>query len=82
MAGKEDTRVDPGQSYELYHHIKTRTDTPVRLVLYPGEGHGNAHSTARFDYNLRMMRWFNQYLKGEKKRPDTEIEADEIDIGN
>jgi len=82
MAGKEDTRVDPGQSYELYRHIKTRTDTPVRLVLYPGEGHGNAHSTARFDYNLRMMRWFNQYLKGEKKRPDAEIEADEIDIGN
>ncbi len=82
MAGKEDTRVDPGQSYELYRHIKTRTDTPIRLVLYPGEGHGNARATARFDYNVRMMRWFNQYLKGEKQRPDAEIAIPEAEVGN
>lgn len=82
MAGKEDTRVDPGQSYELYRHIKTRTDTPVRLVLYPGEGHGNRNATAQYDYNLRMMRWFNTYLKGSKTRPDTEIDQDTIQIEN
>lgn len=72
MHGKEDTRVNPGQSYELYRHIKTRTETPVRLVLYPGEGHGNRKATARYDYSLRMMRWFNTYLKGsgdEEKPP-------------
>lgn len=80
MHGKEDTRVDPGQSYELYRHIKTRTETPVRLVLYPGEGHGNRKATARFDFNLRMMRWFNQYLKGEKERPDTELEIEVTSI--
>lgn len=74
MAGKDDTRVDPGQSYELYRHIKTRTDTPVRLVLYPGEGHGNRNSTARFDYSLRMLRWFNSYLKNsDNKIPETEV---------
>lgn len=83
MHGKEDTRVNPGQSYELYRHIKTRTDTPVRLVLYPGEGHGNRHATAQYDYNLRMMRWFTQYLKGqETERPDTELELDEVSIEN
>ncbi|NGP88829.1 alpha/beta hydrolase family protein [Fodinibius halophilus] len=77
MAGKQDTRVDPGQSYELYRHIKTRTDTPVRLVLYPGEGHGNAKATARFDYNIRMMRWFNEYLKGdEQQRPAVKVKAE------
>ena len=80
MHGKEDTRVDPGQSYELYRHIKTRTDTPVRLVLYPGEGHGNRRATAQFDYNLRMLRWFNQYLKGDKERPDAELEVEEMTI--
>lgn len=80
MAGKEDTRVDPGQSYELYRHIKTRTDTPVRLVLYPGEGHGNARSTSQLDFNLRMMRWFNEYLKGEEDRqPNTELDDTKID---
>ncbi|WP_217988332.1 S9 family peptidase [Aliifodinibius salipaludis] len=81
MHGKEDTRVDPGQSYELYRHIKTRTDTPVRLVLYPGEGHGNSNATARYDYNLRMMRWFNQYLKGQQQaRPDVEIEVEKTAV--
>ncbi len=82
MHGKNDTRVDPGQSYELYRHIKTRTDTPVRLVLYPGEGHGNRRATAQFDYNLRMMRWFNQYLKGEKVRPDMELDLEAVPIKN
>lgn len=83
LAGKEDTRVDPSQSYELYRHIKTRTDTPVRLVLYPEEGHGNRSSTARYDYNLRMMRWFNHYLKGESdERPDVELDLKETTIEN
>ncbi|MCW9705617.1 S9 family peptidase [Fodinibius salsisoli] len=80
-AGKEDTRVDPGQSYELYRHIKTRTNTPVRLVLYPGEGHGNKNATARYDYNQRMMRWFNKYIKGEsEERPDTEFESEAVPV--
>lgn len=75
LHGKDDTRVDPGQSYELYRHIKTRTETPVRLVLYPGEGHGNRNSTARYDYNLRMMRWFDTYLKdGSIDVPQPNIE--------
>ncbi len=74
LHGKEDTRVDPGQSYELYRHIKTRTETPVRLVLYPGEGHGNRKSTARYDYSLRMMRWFDTYLKeGNQEIPKAEV---------
>ena len=76
LAGAGDTRVDPGQSKELYRHIKTRTDTPVRLVLYPGEGHGNRNSTARFDYNLRMLRWFNIYLRQGGDIPETELEME------
>jgi dipeptidyl aminopeptidase/acylaminoacyl peptidase len=63
LHGMDDTRVDPEQSFQLYRNIKLRTDTPVRLVLYPGEGHGNRRAAARYDYNLRMMRWFDRYLK-------------------
>lgn len=71
MHGEEDTRVSPTQSYELYRNIKTRKpETPVRLVLYPGEGHGNNQAAARYDYNLRMMNWFDTYLKtGDRKAP-------------
>ncbi|AKH44043.1 dipeptidyl aminopeptidase/acylaminoacyl peptidase [Altererythrobacter atlanticus] len=63
MHGTDDPRVPPDQSYELYRFIKLQTDTPVRLVLYPGEGHGNSGTAARYDYNVRMMRWFDTYLK-------------------
>ena len=64
MHGAEDPRVAPSQSYELYRSIKVRKpDVPVRLVLYPGEGHGNSRAAARYDYNLRMMQWFDTYLK-------------------
>lgn len=63
MHGAEDTRVDPSQSMELYRFIKVRKpDTPLRLVFYPGEGHGNRKAAARYDYNLRMMKWFDTYL--------------------
>jgi len=62
LHGKEDPRVHPSQSLELYRHVKTQTDMPVRLVYYPGEGHGNRSATVRFDYNIRMLRWFDRYF--------------------
>jgi len=63
MHGEQDTRVDPGQSLELYRSLKIRKpDLPVRMVFYPGEGHGNRLAGARYDYNLRMMEWFDTYL--------------------
>ena len=65
LHGKEDTRVHPSQSMELYRNLKILNQTPVRLVFYPGEGHGNRASAARYDYCLRLMRWMNHYLQGE-----------------
>ncbi|MGX5175094.1 prolyl oligopeptidase family serine peptidase [Aliikangiella sp. IMCC44653] len=67
MHGEEDTRVHPSQSMELYRYIKTRTDTPVRLVFYPSEGHGNRKAAAQLDYSMRLMRWMEFYLKGDNK---------------
>jgi dipeptidyl aminopeptidase/acylaminoacyl peptidase len=64
LAGKNDTRVHPSQSMELYRFLKVLNQTPVRLVLYPGEGHGNRKACGRLDYNLRMIQWMEHYLKG------------------
>ncbi len=76
MHGKEDTRVHPAQSMELYRHIKVRKpDLPLRLVYYPGEGHGNTRSTSRYDYNLRAMEWFNRHLKGEEIQRQRDLEG-------
>jgi dipeptidyl aminopeptidase/acylaminoacyl peptidase len=64
MAGKDDPRVHPEQSMEMYRNLKLRGEAPVRLVFYPGEGHGNARAAARYDYNLRSLRWLEHYLLG------------------
>ncbi len=77
MHGKDDPRVHPSQSLELYRYLKVYGQTPVRLVWYPGEGHGNRKSAARLDYNLRMLRWFDHFLKNDGKKPP----AYEIDYG-
>jgi len=69
MGGDKDPRVHPGQSLEMYRFVKIRTDTPVRLVIYPGEVHGNKNSAAQYDYSLRLMRWMDHYLKGEGGEP-------------
>ncbi|MFP6686178.1 MAG: S9 family peptidase, partial [Polyangiaceae bacterium] len=64
MHGENDTRVHPSQSMELYRYIKLIGKTPTRLVLYPGEGHGNRKAAARLDYSLRQLRWLEHYLVG------------------
>ncbi len=77
LHGKEDPRVHPSQSLELYRFLKVIGKTPVRLVLYPGEGHGNRKMGAQYDYCLRMMRWFEHYLMG----PGGDPPAHTLDYG-
>jgi len=70
LHGDEDPRVDPTQSRMFYRFLKLQDNPPpVRLVLYPGEGHGNQRAASRYDYSLRLMRWMNHYLKGEGGEP-------------
>ncbi len=77
LHGKEDPRVHPSQSMELYRNLKILGNTPVRLVLYPGEGHGNRKAASRYDYSLRMMRWMKAFLQdGAKEAPPFEIDYD------
>lgn len=70
LHGDADPRVDPTQSRMFYRFLKLQENAPpVRLVLYPGEGHGNRRAASRYDYSLRLMRWMNHYLKGEGGEP-------------
>src|SRR5690625_3584613 len=77
--GSEDTRVHPAQSMELYRHLKVRKrDLPVRLIWYPGEGHGNINAASRLDYILRMLEWFDTYLmtgSADAELPDRDLEV-------
>jgi dipeptidyl aminopeptidase/acylaminoacyl peptidase len=77
LHGKVDPRVHPSQSLELHRHLKIRGQAPVRLVLYPGEGHGNRRAASRLDYSLRLLQWMEHYLKG----PGGPMPPYEIDYG-
>lgn len=69
LHGEADPRVPVMQSYMLYRYLKLAGQAPVRLVLYPGEGHGNARAASRYDYSLRLMQWMDHYLKGPGGEP-------------
>ncbi len=68
--GTADPRVDPSQPFMLYRAVKETTDTPVRYVRYPGQGHGNSSNVYRYDYLLRTLRWFEYYLRPGDHRND------------
>jgi len=78
LHGKDDPRVHPSQSLELHRHLKTLGKAPVRLVLYPGEGHGNRRAASRLDYSMRLLQWMQHYLKGSGGEPP----AYELDYGS
>lgn len=78
--GTADPRVNPSQPFQLYRAIKETTDTPVRYVQYPGEGHGNRLNVYRYDYLLRSLRWFDRYLRPGDHRNDPPPPLD-VDYG-
>jgi dipeptidyl aminopeptidase/acylaminoacyl peptidase len=61
--GAADTRVHPSQSIELFRRMKMNGHPAVRLVQYPGEGHGNSNQVGRIDVLFRQMGWLDWYVK-------------------
>lgn len=84
LHGEKDTRVHPSQSLEMYRYVKVRTDTPVRLVYYPNEGHGNRNAASQMDYALRLKRWMDHFLvTGADALPPWEVDhADRLPAGD
>jgi len=66
LGGTHDTRVHPSQSLEYYRRLKMNDHPAVRLVQYPGEGHGNSRQPGRIDVLYRLLDWFDWYVKEGK----------------
>lgn len=64
--GASDTRVHPSQSMEFYRRLKMNDHPAVRLVQYPGEGHGNRKQPGRIDLLYRILNWYDWYVKDKK----------------
>lgn len=62
MHGEEDPRVHVSQSMELFRTLKVHDNVPVRMVTFPGEGHGNRNATSQREYSMRLIRWMDHFL--------------------
>lgn len=63
IGGASDPRVHPSQSLEFYRRLKMNDHPAVRLVQYPGEGHGNRKQPGRIDVLYRHLQWYDWYVK-------------------
>jgi dipeptidyl aminopeptidase/acylaminoacyl peptidase len=86
IGGDADTRVHPSQSLELYRRMKMNGHPAVRLVQYPGEGHGNRKMPGRRDVLYRTVQWYNWFARDAKPldggMPDADIsELYPLDLG-
>jgi dipeptidyl aminopeptidase/acylaminoacyl peptidase len=66
LGGTDDPRVHPSQSLEFYRRLKMTGHPAVRLVQYPGEGHGNRRQPGRIDVLYRQLEWFDWYVRDLK----------------
>lgn len=64
----KDGAVDFTQGVEFYNALR-RLKKPVVMIQYKGENHGIAKLENRKDYAVRMLEFFDHYLKG-KAAPD------------
>jgi len=64
--GEKDERVPLGQSQESYRTLK-RLGVPVKLVVYPDQGHGLTVPSYQLDKIRRELEWVEKYVVGGKQ---------------
>ncbi len=65
MHNDKDGAVDYTQGIEYFNGLR-RLNKPVVMLTYNGENHGLAKEVNQKDYAVRMMEYFDHYLKGKK----------------
>ncbi|MBW1655977.1 S9 family peptidase [Flavobacterium quisquiliarum] len=65
-AGAEDRHVNTLHSMEFYLALR-RLNKEHTLLIYPNEEHQLVKNENAIDLNMRIMQWFNYYLKNGKK---------------
>jgi dipeptidyl aminopeptidase/acylaminoacyl peptidase len=74
LQGEEDERCPKCQSEELYSRLKTASDMPVELVLYPGGSH-HVFETGKPSHSVdavrRLVEWVNRWINVAKASAET-----------
>lgn len=66
--GDKDQNVDWRQGIEYYNAAR-RARKQFVLLVYANEGHGLRETKNSADYQMRILKWFGHYLKGEEAAP-------------
>lgn len=69
QSGAQDRRVSPEQSIQFYEAMKRIGKTPVKLVMYPGEGHGINDVRLSKDRMMRNVEWFAYWIPVVGQKP-------------
>ena len=69
QSGEADRRVSPEQSIQFYEAMKRIGKAPVKLVLYPGQGHGVNDPRLSKDRMLRNVEWFAYWIPVVGQKP-------------
>ena len=69
QSGEADRRVSPEQSIQFYEAMKRIGKAPVKLVLYPGQGHGINDARLSKDRMLRNVEWFSYWIPVTGQKP-------------
>ncbi|WP_270089405.1 alpha/beta hydrolase family protein [Sphingobacterium sp. SYP-B4668] len=75
----KDGAVDYTQGIEYYNGLR-RLNKPVVMLTYNGENHGLVKEENKKDYAVRMMEYFDHFLKNEKSPDWWEKGVDLIDM--
>lgn len=65
--GENDRHIHSLQSMEFYLALR-RLNKDHTLLVYPNEGHELASKKNAEDLNLRIVQWFDHYLKNDKRQ--------------
>jgi dipeptidyl aminopeptidase/acylaminoacyl peptidase len=69
QSGANDRRVSPEQSIQFYEAMKRIGKAPVKLVLYPGQGHGVSDVRLMKDRMMRNIEWFSYWVPVVGQKP-------------
>ncbi len=77
MTGEQDHNVPARQAMEMYYALR-RLGKEVEWVSYTNGGHGMPTTTVDEvrDYHTRIIKWYDDHLKGDLKKKAEEVKAD------
>lgn len=75
QSGDADRRVSPEQSIQFYEAMKRIGKVPVKLVLYPGQGHGINDVRLSLDRMSRNVEWFSYWVPVQGPKPPIRMDG-------